>query len=84
MKAKIYFNGITYVARRKYIYRYDVNNDKVMKFSLTDVEKESIRNFVDDPYDDSKEWRFLNEVWYSHDDYENGNALPARYRDFWG
>lgn len=84
LKTKILVNGFGFVARNEYIYRYDLREDKVLKYKMSEEEKRVVREFEEDAYDDGRTFYFLNSIWKVHDHLYGECLLPARLRDYWG
>ncbi|SFB07342.1 hypothetical protein [Selenomonas ruminantium] len=82
LKANILVNGYGYVARRDYIYCCNVMADRVQRCKMTPIEKERVRLYEEEAYDDAKIWQHLNAIWKSHE--EKGELQYGTLRDYYG
>ena len=85
LKANILVNSFGYVARREYVYCIDIATDRVKRCRMTNEEKESVRLYEKDAYNEAKTWEFLNSIWKNHDPIFGGDGfMPGRQRDYFG
>lgn len=62
LEPKIYCNNVGYVAKRDYLYRFDVISGETIRHRLSVYDKSLIRSFVPDPYNDLATWEFLDKI----------------------
>ena len=63
LKSEVYVNGVGYVAKRDYVYRYNVNAGKTSRRRMTDEDKIAIKGFEPDVYNDLVTWEFLDRIY---------------------
>lgn len=69
LETKMYVNNIGYAAKRDYIYKLNVTTGETHRHRLTADDKNAIKNFEEDPYNELGTWEFLEKIFNSHEDF---------------
>lgn len=67
LEARMYVNNIGYAAKRDYIYKLNVTTGKSSRHRLTDDDKNAIKNFEKDPYNELGTWEFLERIYQQYE-----------------